>query len=314
MLYSNFKKDISAARKRISLLEIKIADTKKGKIEYTTFGEGLPVLWIHGIVGGADQGAISSKPLTDEGFKIIAVSRFGYMGSPLPKDPTPASQADLYAALLDHLNISKVSIVGFSAGGPSALQFALKHPNRCLSLILLSGAMPPYKVPSGIVRFFAKKFFGSDFIFWCLTKYFTGLMRSIMGVPKSIQKNLTDADKKWLDDSMFSFLPVSLRTNGIINDIWVTNPDLNKDYPYKQLKVPTLIIHAVDDPMPPFTTAKRIAGQIPNSTFVKIGSGGHLHIGHHSIIRSSISGFITNTQKTMNSLTTNEQQSARSFI
>jgi pimeloyl-ACP methyl ester carboxylesterase len=135
-------------------------------------------------------------------------------------------------------------------------------------------------------------------------------MMSIMGVPKSIQKNLTTADKKWLDDSMFAFLPVSLRTNGIINDIWVTNPDLNKDYPYKELTVPTLIIHAVDDPMPPFTIAKRIAEQIPDSKFLAIERGGHLHIGHQSIIRSSMSEFITNTNKTVYPLTYKAPQSA----
>ena len=137
-------------------------------------------------------------------------------------------------------------------------------------------------------------------------------MMSIMGVPKSIQKNLTNADKTWLDNSMISFLPVSLRVNGIINDIWVTNPDLNKNYPYKELTVSTLVIHAVDDPMPPFATAKRIAQQIPNSKFLAIESGGHLHIGHQSIVRTSMNEFITNTKKTMDSRTTNGFTSAGS--
>jgi len=310
MFYSRFKKDISAAKKRISFSGMKIADTKLGKIEYTTFGEGLPVLWVHGILGGADQGTLSSQPLINKGFELIAVSRFGYMGSPLPKDSTPAAQADLYAALLDELKIAKVSIVGFSAGGPSALQFALRHPDRCSSLILLSAAVPPYKVPSGITRFIAKKFFQSNFIFWCLANYFPSLMMSMMGVPKPIQKKLSAADKKWLDNSMFSFLPMSDRINGILNDIWISNPDLNKIYPYQEVTVPTLIIHAVDDPMPPFTIAKGIAGQIPNSKFLPIKSGGHLHIGHQSIVKLSISNFIVNNQKSLGSTSTNAQHAA----
>ena len=92
--------------------------------------------------------------------------------SPLPKDATPSAQADLYASLLDELKIQKVSIVGFSAGGPSALQFALRHPHRCSSLILLSAAVPPYKVPTDIIRFVAEKFFKSNFIFLALSKIF----------------------------------------------------------------------------------------------------------------------------------------------
>src|SRR6476469_6997594 len=111
MFYKHYKKDLAAARKRIALTETKIANTRLGKIEYRIFGEGLPVLWVHGILGGADQGEIFSGPLIKKGFKIIAVSRFGYVGSPSPPDSTPAAQADLFAALLDVLNISKASIV-----------------------------------------------------------------------------------------------------------------------------------------------------------------------------------------------------------
>lgn len=297
MFYTHYKKDLSAARKRIALTETKIANTKLGKIEYRIFGEGLPVLWVHGILGGADQGAIFSGPLINKGFKIIAVSRFGYMESPLPLDSTPAAQADLYAALLDVLNISKVSVVGFSSGGPSSIQFALRHPGRCFSLLILSGAVPPYKVPSRIFKNIARFFFSSNFIFWCLMVYFPSLMMSLMGVPRSIQKNLSATDKKWLRKSMFSFLPLHLRATGIVNDIWVTNPDTNKNYRWEKLTVPTLIVHSVDDPMPSFETAKKIAAQIPNSKFLTIENGGHLHIGHQSEVGASMSAFITNTQK-----------------
>ena len=162
-------------------------------------------------------------------------------------------------------------------------------------------------MPSGIIRFVAGKFFESNFIFWLLAKYFPSLLMSMMGVPKPIQKKLSAADKKWLDDSMFSFLPMSDRVNGIVNDIWISNPDLNTNYPYQEVTVPTLIIHAVDDPMPPFTTAKKIAGQIPDSKFLSINSGGHLHIGHQSIVKASISIFIINTQKSPGSVSINAQ-------
>ncbi|KAA9037993.1 alpha/beta hydrolase [Ginsengibacter hankyongi] len=307
MFYALFKKNLSAARERILASGIKTANTRLGKIEYIAFGKGLPVLWIHGIVGGADQGIISSEPLVDRDFRIIAVSRFGYIGSPLPVNATPAAQADLYAALLDALKIPKVAVVGFSSGAPSALQFALRHPDRCSSLILLSGAVPPYTEPPHILRIIAKIFFGSDFIFWILIKYFPSIMMRLMGVPKPVQKRLSAVDKEWLDDTMFSFLPVRLRVNGIINDIWVTNPDLNKGYPFQELTIPTLIIHAVDDPMPSFKTAKRIAAQIPRSKFVTIESGGHLHMGHHLMVRTSITNFILSTKETKASVPVLEQ-------
>ena len=50
----------------------------------------------------------------------------------------PEAQADLYAALLDLLKIDSVVVIGLSGGGASALQFALRHPERCRGLILIS--------------------------------------------------------------------------------------------------------------------------------------------------------------------------------
>jgi pimeloyl-ACP methyl ester carboxylesterase len=309
MFYSRFKKDLLKAKSRIAFAGLQIAHTRLGKIEYTIFGEGLPVLWVHGIVGGADQARITSQPLITKGFQIIAVSRFGYIGSPLPKEATPSAQADLYNALLDELKIPEISVVGFSSGGPSSIQFALKYPERCTSLTLLSAAVPPYKIPNAVSSFFANKFFKSDLLIWSLVNYFPSIMMRMMGVPKSIQKKLSDNDRNWLTKTMASFLPVSLRVKGILNDMRVTNPDMNKGYPFNELAVQTFIIHAVDDPLPSFTAAKKLADQIPHSKFLIVGNGGHLHLGHQPMISTLISSFIikTHTARSLQSMNSLQQ-------
>jgi hypothetical protein len=106
-----------------------VAQTPRGPIEYATQGEGPAILIIHGTLGGYDQGMafVSQNP----GFKSIAVSRPGYLRTPLQTGRTPAEQADAFAALLDVLNIPRVAAVAISGGGPSALQFALRYPERC---------------------------------------------------------------------------------------------------------------------------------------------------------------------------------------
>ena len=68
---------------------------------------------------------------------MIAVSRFGYLRTPLPEDASAAAQADAHACLLDALNIKRAAVLGTSAGGPSSLQFALRHPGRTAALVLL---------------------------------------------------------------------------------------------------------------------------------------------------------------------------------
>ena len=66
--------------------------------------------------------------------RAVAPSRFGYFCSQLPPRATPALQANAYVALLDHLGVDRTVVVGHSAGGPSAIQLALRHPDRVSAL------------------------------------------------------------------------------------------------------------------------------------------------------------------------------------
>jgi len=67
---------------------------------------------------------------------VIAPSRFGYFGSTLPEGATPANQADAYALLLDHLGVDRPVVIGFSAGSGSILEFAQRHRQRVIGLVL----------------------------------------------------------------------------------------------------------------------------------------------------------------------------------
>ena len=49
-------------------------------------------------------------------YRAIGPARFGYLGSAMPKGATVADQADAHAALLDHLELERVVMCGFSAG------------------------------------------------------------------------------------------------------------------------------------------------------------------------------------------------------
>jgi pimeloyl-ACP methyl ester carboxylesterase len=292
MFHSRYKRDLDAARGSICTCGSCVAETRLGPIEYIASGEGPPVLLVHGVVGGCDQGPDMAQAYLGAGFRTIAVSRFGYLRSPLPEDSSPAAQADLYAALLDTLGIRKVALVGTSAGGPSSLQFGLRHPDRCAALVLWSMAVPPYTMPARPLRLVMEGFFGSDLAFWSMITYTPSLMLNMMGVPRAVQTQLTAQEHDWLSVLMRSFLPISLRVNGIMNDICITNPSLNNGYPLERIAVPVLVIHAVDDPMPSFAGAKRMADHIPQARFITINRGGHLLLGHHEQVRAEITEFI----------------------
>ena len=292
MFYSRYKRELAAARNRVRASGSQIAETRRGSIEYIDWGQGPPVLWVHGILGGADHGPSMAQTYLGEGFRVIAVSRFGYLQSPMPPDASPTAQADVFAFLLDVLRIAKVSLVGTSAGSASSLQFALRYPDRCAALVLWSMAVPPYQVPSPSMQFILHTFFGSDFLLWTIITHFPSTMLRIMGVPRSIQNHLTPVQLEWLSRAMAQFLPPRQRIKGIMNDICVSNPGMNEVDTFEQISVPKLIIHAMDDPMPSFATARQISCRLPNTEFIEIKDGGHLLLGHFEQVRAEIRAFI----------------------
>lgn len=291
MFYARYKRDLAAAKRRVCESGSRVAETERGPIEYIDSGDGVPVLLVHGVVGGSDQGPTVAQMFIGDGFRAIAVSRFGYLHSSIPEDPSPAAQADLYAALLDTLDIPKIVLVGTSAGSSSSLQFALQHPDRCAGLVLFSMAVPPYNVPPRLARSALRSFFGSDFVFWAFMTYARSNMLRLMGVPRAIQERLTVPETDQLIDLMHSLLPVSVRVQGIMNDICVSNPGVS-NIKLEAISAPTLIIHAVDDPMPPFAGAKGMAARIPTARFVPIENGGHLLLGHLDRVRAEIADFV----------------------
>lgn len=290
LLYARFRRDIHAAQERLQSGGSQVIATGCGPIEYATFGEGDPVLVVHGIFGGFDQGLVIARGNVGEGFRSIVPSRFGYLRTPLPDDASPAGQADAYACLLDALGIEQAAVIGTSAGGTSAIQFALRHSDRCSALVLFSSntpgeteaALPPEPV--------AKALFKSDFIFWLVTTYFSSSMRSTMGVPEGFE--LTAEYEADVAEVMKTILPVNPRSDGALFDMFVSNSDINTGYPLEEITVPVLIVNAIDDPLTLYGNAQSAAERIPGAKLVTIEDGGHMMLGHEERIRSEIVAFL----------------------
>lgn len=122
-----FNADVAQASARAMRGGVTV-QTRCGPIEYEAAGEGVPLLMIHGSGGGHDQGMAFGAPFTREGVRVIAVSRFGYLGTPLPADASPEAQGDAHACLLDGYGtyanaeytaarIAGAKFIGFEQGG-----------------------------------------------------------------------------------------------------------------------------------------------------------------------------------------------------
>ena len=258
--------------------------TDVGTIEYAIKGEGYPVLMIHGAGGGYDQGLLLADYLLPKRCKIIAVSRFGYLKTPLPKEATPNCQVALYKALLDELGIKQVNVVGVSDGGPSALKFGILYPEytKSLTMIAAKSQTPPEQTPLQAAVF--GTIFDHDFLFWMITEHLSSQLSSVLGVSKEVQETMTDHEKSIASRFFGSMSPISLRKAGIFNANVQFKSLLPEDYPIWEIKAPTLVVHAKDDTLQPFYYAEYTHEQIEHSRLLSFDKGGHMLFGHSDTI------------------------------
>jgi pimeloyl-ACP methyl ester carboxylesterase len=107
-------------------------------IYYETYGEGPPVLVLHGGLGSHEGMRNQIKALADSHFVIAPDSRGQGRSTDSDSPLTYALMADDMAKLLDHLQTSRVDVVGWSDGAMIGLDLAMRYPQRVGRLIAIS--------------------------------------------------------------------------------------------------------------------------------------------------------------------------------
>jgi pimeloyl-ACP methyl ester carboxylesterase len=217
--------------------------------------------------------------LADHGYRVISPSRPGYHDTPLSVGETMEAQADAFAALLDALDIRSAGIITGSGGGPASILFALRHPERCWGMVLVSAMTHPdaAKVTEG--QKMLRVLFKSDLFIWCVATF---LWRQLVeqgmgGLNDDIRRD--PAKMEALRSVVSGLVLSSLSAKGMAND-WVQWERM-PIYPLEQIKVPTLIIHARNDGTMPYRIAEFTA-TIPGSKLVTYEDGGHTCFIAHS--------------------------------
>ena len=272
----------------------RIVTTAAGSIEYAEKGVGTPLLSIHGAGGGYDQGLSNAAELVGDGFRVIAPSRFGYLGTPIPGDASPAAQADAHAALLAELTVDKAIVVGISAGTRSAIELALRHPKTVAALVLMVPATYSPASPVAIDHSRGSRLAfwlvnaGADFAWWATEKIAPSVLIRFIGVPPDIVAVASEEDRHRVMQIVRSVQPLSRRYQGINID---SNPTLDR-VPLEQINAPTLIISARDDLFNTLPAAKFAAATIPDAQLVVYDKGGHLLVGHDREVRALVGEFL----------------------
>jgi pimeloyl-ACP methyl ester carboxylesterase len=105
-------------------------------LAYQTFGEGQPVLCIHGFASSGKVNWIDTgwvETLNGAGYCAVVLDNRGHGASEKPHDPEayyPSSMAKDAVALLDHLGIRQAAVLGYSMGARIAAFMAFEHEER----------------------------------------------------------------------------------------------------------------------------------------------------------------------------------------
>lgn len=134
---------------------LKLKDTD---LYYEVYGEGEPLILLHGN-SGSIKDFYQQIPVLSKQYKVIAVDTRGQGKSKdtSRKDFTYKLFADDVKALADELKLDKINIAGWSDGGNTGLEFALKYPDRLNKLVTIGANAFPEGVENKLIERFTNQ-------------------------------------------------------------------------------------------------------------------------------------------------------------
>jgi pimeloyl-ACP methyl ester carboxylesterase len=193
--------------------------------------------------------------------------RPGYTGADLLADAV---------GVLDAYAIEAAHVAGVSAGGGLAQLLALAHPDRILSLTLMSTSpgTPGKRALPGPTREFAR-FVENASLEWAnrqsVIDYMVGYERMLAGDRRSFDE---DARRELISRDV-----KRARDHAAIQNHDVLAED-DRDYPpLSAVSAPTLVIHGSADPMFPIEHGQALAFEIPKASLVRLEDAGHGLLG-----------------------------------
>lgn len=293
--WSAFAADIRRARTR-TRGRSRVIQSRFGDLEFGEAGAGPPVLMVHGTGGGFDQGLDFAQRLSLGGRRVIAPSRFGYLRSAFPDDPSSENQADAFVDLLDTLQIERAPVIGGSAGALSAIQFAIRHPDRCSALVAMVPAAyapgrapvrPPNAISQGIIEYGLK----SDFLFWSAMKINEDAMiAALLATDPALAHRADPAERARVRSILRNILPVSDRARGLLNDGRLASDPA--PMALETITAPTLALSLEDDRFQTLDAARHVATSVPGAQLVTYPEGGHVWVGHDEEVFAAVSAFL----------------------
>jgi non-heme chloroperoxidase len=243
------------------------------QIHYEDRGNGEPVVLIHGYPLNGNSWERQERVLLANGYRVISYDRRGFGRS---SQPTGGYDYDTFAAdlnaLLEHLDLQAVALVGFSMGTGEVARYLSTYGSDRVRKAALLGAIPPFLLkttdnPAGVD---AEVFEG---IKAAIVKdryaYFEDLFNDFYNV--DVFGGSRISDRAW-QASFVVAAGASPHATYACVDSWLT--DFRGDL--ERVDVPTLVVHGTEDRILPISaTAERLPALIDDVRLVKVEGGPH---------------------------------------
>lgn len=243
------------------------------EIHYEDHGSGRPVVLIHGYPLDGNSWERQERELLANGYRVISYDRRGFGRS---SQPAVGYDYDTFAAdlnaLLEHLDVADVALVGFSMGTGEVTRYLGTYGSGRVRKAALLGAIPPFllktadnpagvdgEVFDGIKAAIAKDRYA----------YLEDLFNDFYNV--DVFGGSRISDRAWQASFVVAAGASPSATYACV-DSWLT--DFRGDL--ERVDVPTLVVHGTEDRILPISaTAERLPALIDDVRLVRIEGGPH---------------------------------------
>lgn len=233
-------------------------------IAYTDEGSGTPIVFIHGYPLNRGMWEAQVRGLS-AGNRVITIDLRGHGES---QAPIWLASVDIYAAdvkgLLDHLNIDRAVITGFSMGGYVAFAFLRNYPERVRALVL-ADTRPQPDAPEGKAARFQSALTAQEKGPGAIAEAMIGRLVS--------QKTL---DERQPLVAGIKAMMETTTVQGIAGDLMSMAERPDSVPMLASIAVPTLIVVGEADALTPVADSQLMASSIPGAKIEIIPGAGHL--------------------------------------
>jgi non-heme chloroperoxidase len=260
------------------------------RLAYEDYGQGEPIVFLASWVLSADMWEYQVPYFLERGYRCVMLDRRGHGRSDRPSTGYDVdTRADDVAALVEHLGLDGVTLVGQSGGGGEAVRYLARHgQDRIARVALLSTTLPFLKLtddnPEGVPEESLEADLAqlrADRAKWFADRA-QGYFATHLG--NSVSQAMIDHMLRQCLSPSF-YVTVEMQRQ-------LFNADHRADL--AQITIPTFIAHGIaDQSVPVDVSSRRTAKLVPHSVYKEYATAGHgLHITHAEQLNNDLLEFI----------------------